>query len=102
VAWSGRVQRGRNRTYIAFMVAAGSAELIRAPGNDFRPDIQGLRALAIVLVLVTHAGLPVLRGGFVGVDVFFVISGFVITRVLVAELRSTGRLSVARFYQRRV
>ncbi len=66
-----------------------------------RPDIQGLRALAVLLVIVYHAGFPV-PGGFTGVDVFFVISGFVITGTLLAELSSTGRLSLRRFYIRRI
>ena len=64
-------------------------------------DIQGLRAIAVLLVVVYHAGLPV-PGGFVGVDVFFVISGFVITALLVRELRTHGRIRFARFYTRRV
>lgn len=64
-------------------------------------DIQGLRALAVLLVVVYHAGLP-LPGGFVGVDVFFVISGFVITSLLVRDLRSYGRIRFLRFYTRRV
>jgi peptidoglycan/LPS O-acetylase OafA/YrhL len=68
----------------------------------FRPDVEGLRALAIVLVLLCHAGVGAFAGGYVGVDVFFVISGFVITRMLVAELDATGRISLARFYARRV
>ena len=66
-----------------------------------RLDIQGLRALAVLLVVAYHAGLP-LQGGFIGVDVFFAISGFVITRMLVAELAETGELRLARFYARRV
>ena len=70
-------------------------------GLDRRSDIQGLRALAILLVVIFHAGLP-LPGGFVGVDVFFVISGFVITRLLVAELESRQRLDFWKFYQRRI
>lgn len=65
-----------------------------------RADIQGLRAIAVLLVVAFHAGLPV-PGGFMGVDVFFVISGFVITSMLTAELESTGRLDLPRFYLRR-
>jgi peptidoglycan/LPS O-acetylase OafA/YrhL len=65
-----------------------------------RPDIQGLRALAVLSVVAFHAGLP-LPGGFVGVDVFFVISGFVITRMLCREHERTGRIDFAAFYVRR-
>ena len=69
--------------------------------RGFRPDIEGLRAVAVGLVLLYHAGLPFIRGGFVGVDVFFVISGFLITGMLVREVERTGRLSLANFYARR-
>jgi peptidoglycan/LPS O-acetylase OafA/YrhL len=65
-----------------------------------RPDIQGLRALAVLSVVAFHAGLP-LPAGFVGVDVFFVISGFVITRMLCREHERTGRIDFAAFYMRR-
>ncbi|MEV0003223.1 acyltransferase family protein [Micromonospora sp. NPDC050980] len=75
--------------------AAGS------PRKTFRGDIEGLRAVAVLLVLVGHAVPAVLPGGFVGVDVFFVISGFLITGLLVTELRQTGRISIAGFYARR-
>ena len=69
----------------------------------FRPDVEGLRALAIVLVLLCHAGIGFAAGGYVGVDVFFVISGFVITRMLVAELRRAPAACHCRgFYARRV
>jgi peptidoglycan/LPS O-acetylase OafA/YrhL len=68
----------------------------------FRPDIQGLRAVAIGAVLLAHAGVPFAAGGFVGVDVFFVISGFLITGMLVRELERTGKVSLGRFYARRV
>ncbi|MCA2218208.1 acyltransferase family protein [Jidongwangia harbinensis] len=67
----------------------------------YRGDIQGLRAVAVVLVLLSHAGLDFLPGGFVGVDVFFVISGFLITGLLVAEWDRTGRISLTGFYARR-
>jgi peptidoglycan/LPS O-acetylase OafA/YrhL len=66
-----------------------------------RADIQGLRAVAVLLVVVFHTGVA-LPGGFTGVDVFFAISGFVITATLVAEIESTGRISLPRFYLRRM
>ncbi|HEY2479605.1 MAG TPA: acyltransferase family protein [Solirubrobacterales bacterium] len=70
-------------------------------GRGFRPDIEGLRAVAIVAVLLCHAGVPFLAGGYVGVDVFFVISGFLITRLLIGELDRTGTISLRGFYARR-
>ena len=72
-------------------------EASAAPGH--RLDIQGLRAVGFLLVLVYHAGLP-LQGGFIGVDVFFVVSGFVITSMLMRQ-RDRGRIRFARFYFRR-
>lgn len=69
--------------------------------NKFRGDIEGLRAIAVTLVLLYHAGAPLLPGGFIGVDVFFVISGFLITTLLVAEMRRGGAISIAGFYARR-
>ena len=68
----------------------------------FRPDVEGLRAIAIGIVLLAHAGVSFAGGGYVGVDVFFVISGFLITQLLVGELDRRGRVSLARFYARRV
>lgn len=65
-----------------------------------RPDIQGLRAIAVLMVIAFHAGLSV-PGGFIGVDVFFVISGFVITAMLSREWATTGKIRFARFYIRR-
>ena len=73
-----------------------------ALGRPQRADIQGLRALAVGLVLVYHLRPERLSGGFVGVDVFFVISGFLIIGTLVAEIRRTGRLKLADFYARRI
>jgi len=67
----------------------------------YRPDIDGLRALAVLAVLFFHAGVPGPSGGFVGVDVFFVISGYVITRGILTDV-AAGRFSVARFYERRI
>ncbi|WP_043498941.1 acyltransferase family protein [Georgenia sp. SUBG003] len=68
----------------------------------FRPDIQGLRAVAVVLVLLYHAGVPGFSGGFVGVDVFFVISGYLITTHLLSQLSTSGTVDLGRFYARRV
>lgn len=70
--------------------------------RTLRHDIQGLRALAISLVLLFHAGFPLLSGGYVGVDVFFVISGYLITRMLVVEKEKTGRINLPAFYARRM
>jgi peptidoglycan/LPS O-acetylase OafA/YrhL len=73
-----------------------------APGDRrFRPDIEGLRAVAVLLVVFYHAGFNGLRGGYVGVDVFFVISGFVITGVLLRERQTSSRTSLLHFYGRR-
>ena len=69
--------------------------------SDYRPDIDGLRALAVVLVVLFHTGLGPFTGGFIGVDVFFVISGFLITRLIVDEVASTGTFGFSRFYARR-
>lgn len=66
-----------------------------------RPEIQGLRALAVSLVLVFHLWPTQLKGGYIGVDVFFVISGYLITKHLLTELETSGRLSVAEFWARR-
>lgn len=66
----------------------------------YRREIDGLRAVAVLPVILFHAGFTVFSGGFVGVDVFFVISGFLITTILLGELES-GTYSIARFYERR-
>ncbi len=73
----------------------------RWEGTGFRPDIQGLRAIAVVLVLLSHAGFAFADGGYVGVDVFFVLSGFLITSLLIKEVFDTGKISIAGFYARR-
>ncbi|MDT7550972.1 MAG: hypothetical protein QOE84_3366 [Actinomycetota bacterium] len=70
-------------------------------GSGFRPDIEGLRGVAVLLVVLGHlTGWP--RGGYIGVDVFFVVSGFLITGLLVSERERSGRISLRHFYVRRV
>jgi peptidoglycan/LPS O-acetylase OafA/YrhL len=76
---------------------------VRAASSDrFRPDIEGMRAVAVVLVLLYHGFHAPFTGGFVGVDVFFVISGFLITNLLLHEKAQNAGVSIARFYARRV
>jgi peptidoglycan/LPS O-acetylase OafA/YrhL len=73
-----------------------------SPGDRaWRPDVEGLRAIAVTLVVFVHYGVPRFAGGYVGVDVFFVISGYVITGLLLRERLGTGRTSLANFYARR-
>jgi Predicted acyltransferases len=69
--------------------------------SHYRPDIDGLRALAILPVLLFHATIPGFSGGYVGVDIFFVISGYLITSILAREI-TAGKFSVASFYERRL
>ncbi|MFF0744875.1 acyltransferase family protein [Streptomyces sp. NPDC004111] len=69
--------------------------------SAFRPDIEGLRAVAVLAVLAFHAQIPGMQGGFVGVDVFFVISGYLITGLLVREAIGTGRIALGDFFSRR-
>ena len=67
----------------------------------YRADIDGLRAIAVLAVVAYHYGSGALPAGYLGVDVFFVISGFLITRILVREAEA-GDYSIARFYERRI
>ena len=69
--------------------------------GGFRSDVEGLRAVALLAVVAYHAGVGLVGGGFVGVDVFYVLSGFLITGLLWAELEGTGRLRLGAFYARR-
>jgi peptidoglycan/LPS O-acetylase OafA/YrhL len=91
---------------VAPVAAAGldPVEPASAPArsaSSHRADIQGLRAVAVLLVVLAHAGVGFLAGGFVGVDVFFVLSGFLITGLLLAEARANGSVSMLEFYVRR-
>lgn len=85
--------------------AASEAVNLAGPNPDdrasFRPDLEGLRAVAVVLIVLYHAGVAGVSGGYVGVDVFFVLSGYLITGLLIRELRATHSISFAAFYARR-
>ena len=69
---------------------------------SYRPALDGVRCLAVYLVVLFHTGVGVFSGGFVGVDLFFVLSGFLVSTILFQELADTGRLDLAHFYDRRV
>ena len=70
----------------------------RAEQSKFRPDIEGLRAIAVISVVLFHASVPGLAGGYVGVDVFFVISGFLITGLLWREVSTSDSVRLRAFY----
>ncbi|HEY5121533.1 MAG TPA: acyltransferase [Acidimicrobiales bacterium] len=80
----------------------GGFPALDAHSSKFRPDVQGLRAAAVTLVILAHAGVAYCAGGFIGVDVFFVISGFVITQSLVDFGPGHLRRSLSTFYGRRI
>ncbi len=75
---------------------------------DYRPEIDGLRAIAVLAVIVYHApkitiqGFSLFEGGYLGVDIFFVISGYLITSIIIKEIKSTGKFSLINFYERRI
>jgi peptidoglycan/LPS O-acetylase OafA/YrhL len=78
-----------------------STALLQSGRLSYRPDIDGLRALAILPVVLYHAGIPGFSGGFVGVDVFFVISGYLMASLIIGEI-GQGNFSLLRFYERRI
>jgi peptidoglycan/LPS O-acetylase OafA/YrhL len=80
---------------------AATLEQRSTRAEGYRADIDGLRALAVAIVVIFHAGVSPFRGGFVGVDIFFVISGYLITRQIRAEM-DAGTFSILGFYERRV
>ncbi|HQQ70321.1 MAG TPA: acyltransferase [Alicycliphilus sp.] len=73
-----------------------------APALPYNPALDGLRGVAIVLVILSHAHVPMFDGAFYGVDLFFVLSGYLITTLLLQELQREGRLDYWRFYRRRL
>ena len=75
--------------------------MLSSPSSKYRPDIDGLRAIAVMLVVIIHAFPEAMPGGFIGVDIFFVISGFLITGIIVREL-DQKRFSLLAFYNRRI
>ena len=76
--------------------AAGGAR-----ASHYRPQLDGMRAVAVYLVVAFHAGISAFSGGFIGVDVFFVLSGYLVTQLLLRDFRSRGRIDLRRFYSRR-
>jgi peptidoglycan/LPS O-acetylase OafA/YrhL len=72
------------------------------PAREVRADLEGLRGVAVIAVLLFHLGCPWAAGGFVGVDAFFVLSGFLITGLIIREHERMGRISLPAFYARRV
>ncbi len=99
---------GSGWAWLAPKVAAGTVAVVPAQTSDqvvhrtaYRPDIDGLRAIAVLSVVAYHAGLGVAPGGYVGVDIFFVISGYVISTSLLSDL-DRRRFSITGFYERRV
>ncbi len=100
---AGFAHRMARREKSRFTIASGFTTLRDGSAHlPYRPEIDGLRAVAVLSVLLYHFGVPGISGGFVGVDIFFVLSGYLIGGLLWAELDATGRIALGRFYLRRV
>ena len=69
--------------------------------DNYRKDVDGLRAIAVILVILSHFKVPFFEGGYIGVDIFFVISGFVITKVILSQ-KLSGEFSLKQFYIKRI
>jgi hypothetical protein len=99
------IARSRTANVGQIDYGARSCTAPAAAGLRYAPGLDGIRALAVAAVVVYHLGTTggahPLRGGFLGVDVFFVLSGYLITSLLIVEARQTGRISIRQFYQRR-
>ncbi len=80
---------------------AQTSVAVRETNLTYRPDVDGLRAVAVLLVVFNHLQSSLVSGGYVGVDVFFVISGYLISSHILSEMTS-GRFSVVNFYERRI
>src|SRR3954469_7438719 len=73
-----------------------------ASAAHYRPQLDGLRAVAVYLVVAYHAGIHGFSGGFIGVDLFFVLSGYLVTQLLLRDFRQSERIGFRRFYARRM
>ena len=80
----------------------GIEQVQQASKNKYRPEIDGLRAFAVIAVIINHVNKDILSGGYLGVDIFFVISGYLITSIIYKELYQTKNFSYVNFYKRRV
>jgi peptidoglycan/LPS O-acetylase OafA/YrhL len=79
----------------------GAPVAVRSHDSHYRPQLDGMRAVAVYLVVAFHAGISAFSGGFIGVDVFFVLSGYLVTQLLLRDFRATGGIDLRRFYSRR-
>lgn len=95
-----RTAPGSSRAPDDFVPAEGAG--VKVASRSLRGDIEGLRALSLITILVYHAGVTFMPGAFSSVDLFFVISGYLITGQLVKEVERTGRVSLVKFYARRM
>lgn len=84
------------------LASDAESQRVVGPWLEYVPALDGLRALAIALVMLFHAGVPFLHGANLGVDIFFVLSGYLIGRLLLAEFRVHAAIDLRRFYRRRL